>query len=389
MRRSQVRILVGPPKKMLLKDITTYFDRLFKKDLALSWDNCGLLIGDLNKKISRILVSLDVDLNVVEYAKQKKADLIFSHHPLIFNPVKRLTSGNENEKLIMEIIRSDIAVYSAHTNMDIADFGIGSHVMKILGLKHTGYMEPAGSQWYKFAVFVPKDYEAAVRVAMCDAGGGTWKNYSCCTFATEGKGTFRPGSDSNPFTGQRGVLSEVQEMRMECIISKEDISRLVDAVIKAHPYEEPAYDIYPIENRFTEGGLGHTGEFSEPLSTNDFLKRIKEGLGLKNLRFVFSKSESDVKIKKVLLINGSADSIAERLADFDFDALLCGEISYHICALISEKGKLVVETGHGESELVFNEIVLKMLERFKQENNLDLVLYKGEAPKNLWRYFIE
>ena len=151
MRRSQVRILVGPPKKMLLKEITTYFDKLFKKDLAFSWDNCGLLIGDLNKEISRILITLDVDSHAVEDAKQKKADLIFSHHPLIFNPIKKLTSESANEKIITDIIKNDIAVYSAHTNMDAAEFGIGSNLMKILGLNHLSYIEAAGSPWYKFS----------------------------------------------------------------------------------------------------------------------------------------------------------------------------------------------------------------------------------------------
>jgi dinuclear metal center YbgI/SA1388 family protein len=374
---------------MLLKEITTYLDKLFKKDLAFSWDNCGLLIGDLSKEITRILIALDVDFNAVRQAKDKRADLIISHHPLIFNPLKRLTSESVNEKIIMDVIKNDIAVYSAHTNMDAADFGIGSRILKELGLKQTGYLEPAGRRRYKFVVFVPADFEEKIRQAMCEAGGGTWKDYSCCTFGTEGKGTFRPGSSSSPFIGEKGMLSEVEEIRMECIVNGENLEKLSNSVIKAHPYEEPAYDIYALENRFPEGGIGQTAEFDVSVSAADFLKSVKEKLGLKNLRFVFSKPADDVKIKKVLLINGSADSVVENMLDFDFDALLCGEISYHNCAAVFEKGILVAEIGHAESEVVFTDMAWEIIDGFIRENKLDIVLYKGEKPINLWRYFIE
>jgi len=374
---------------MLLENITIYLDKLLKKDIALSWDNCGLLIGDLKKEISRILISLDVESNTVEYAIKNDIDLIITHHPLIFNPLKTLTTQKVTQQMVVDLIRNNIAVYSAHTNMDMADFGISSRIIKILGMKHAGYLEPFSSRWYKFAIFVPLDYEKVVRNAMCSARGGIWKDYSCCTFRTEGIGTFKPGSQSNPFIGNKNELTEVSEVKLECIVRKEDLSMLVSSVIRAHPYEEPAYDIYPIDNKFIEGGIGEIGEFEQPLVINDFLKLVKDKFDLKNLRFVFGKSSSDDKIKKVLVINGSANSIIESLSVYDFDALLCGEVNYHNCAKLFENGKLVVETGHGESEWIFIDIVFEILEKYKLENGLDLVFYKSSKPQNLWRYFIE
>jgi len=374
---------------MLLENITTYLDKVLKKDTALSWDNCGLLIGDLKKEISRILISLDINSGSIDFAIKNKVNLIISHHPLIFNPLKKITSQNITQKMVMDLIRNDISVYSAHTNIDIADFGISSRIIKMLELKHIGYLEPFSDRWYKFAVFVPLNYEKAVRDAMCKAGGGVWKDYSCCTFRGEGIGTFKPGSRSNPFVGSKNELTEVNEVKLECIVRKDNLNELVSSVMEAHPYEEPAYDIYPIENKFLEGGIGEIGEFDKPLIINDFLKLVKFTFGLKNLRFVFGKSSGNVKITKVLVINGSANSVIEGLSVYEFDALLCGEISYHNCALLLENEKLVVEMGHYESEWIFTDIMSEILERYKLENNPDIVIYKSSKPQNFWRYFIE
>ncbi len=374
---------------MLLKELTTYFDKLFKKKLALSWDNTGLLIGDLNKEISGIMVTLDADSAAIKQAKQKKVDLIFSHHPLIFNPVKRLTTEQENEKIIMDFIKNDIALYSAHTNMDVADFGIGARLLEELGLEPAGSLQTVTDDWYKFVVFVPLEYEIKIRDKMCSAGGGNWKAYSCCTFGTKGKGTFMPGHNSRPFIGNKNVLSEVNEIRLECVVSGQDLDGLVENVLKAHPYEEPAYDIYPLVNQFSEGEIGNIGEYKKPVSALNFLKEVKEKLRIKNFRFVLDKSIEDIKIKRVLLINGSAGSVIKSMTKHDFDALLCGELDYHNCALLFDKGKLVIEAGHGESEAIFTDIVLEMLKRFNKENNLNLALYKSDRQKNLWRYFIE
>lgn len=374
---------------MLLKELTTYFDRLFKKKLAFSWDNCGLLIGDLNKEISGVLVTLDADPAAIKQAKQKKANLVFSHHPLIFNPLKRLTTQNENEKIIMDFIKNDIALYCAHTNMDVADSGIGARLLEELGLEPAGSLETITDDWYKFVIFVPYDYEIKIREKMCSAGGGNWKAYSCCTFRTEGKGTFMPGESSKPFIGNKNVLSEVAEIKLECIVNSRDAEELVKAVLEAHPYEEPAYDIYPLKNHFAEGKIGNIGEYKMPVSALNFLKIIKEKLGVKNFRYILDKPANDVKIKRVLLINGSASSIIKNMTDFDFDALLCGELDYHSSALLFDRKKLVIEAGHGETEIIFTDIVIKMLEKFGEENKIQLALYKSDKPKNFWRYFIE
>jgi dinuclear metal center YbgI/SA1388 family protein len=378
-----------------LKELTEILNRQFHKEYALSWDNSGLLIGNFNEEINNILVAVDVNDSVINEAIKLKANLIFSHHPLIFSPIKNIISDNLQGQTILKLAEHKIAVYCAHTNYDLMENGLNDYIAKLLELENIRIIIPESLRWFKFVIFVPVEYEEKVRNAICLAGGGQWKNYSCATFKTLGKGTFKPENGSKPFIGEKGSLSIVEEARIECIVSEDKLNNLINNVLKSHPYEEPAYDIYPLENKFETGGIGRIGNLKKYLFLNDFLSFIKEKLNLNNFKyilkgnFVLKDKEKDKEIRKIAVVNGSVNSIIEDIRYLDFDALVCGEIGYHNAQMISESGKLVIEIGHGESELFAASHIFKILNDINEKMNFNLNIFKSKNNEILWRYLIE
>ncbi|HJX01694.1 MAG TPA: Nif3-like dinuclear metal center hexameric protein, partial [Candidatus Humimicrobiaceae bacterium] len=316
---------------MILKDLALCLDRIFNRRIALDWDKTGLQIGDQEKDIKKILVTLDITADEADEAVRTNSDLILSHHPLIFNPLDTILSSKNIEKEILKLIKNDIAVYSAHTNYDMMAGGLNDFIAESLGLININIIEEANEQWYKFVVFVPEEAAGKIRDVICKYGGGKWQNYSCCTFNIEGKGTFIPHEGSKPYTGKVGKMNFVDEIRIECIVNEMDLGKLVDSVVKAHPYEEVAYDVYKIDNKFKAAGLGRLGEFKKPQTFKSFSQKIKRVLGIEVFKWMYKKDvKVDAKkIGKAALVCGSANSLTGRLADIDCDLVVVGEISYH------------------------------------------------------------
>lgn len=374
---------------MKLRKLTEILDKNFHKEYSLSWDNTGLLIGNYNSETGKLLISLDVTGEVINEAISLNIDLIFSHHPLIFSPLKNIVSDNFSGQIILKLAANNIAVYCAHTNYDIMKGGLNDYIADILELEKVVSIIPNYTKWFKFAIYTPTDYEEKVRNTICLSGGGQWKDYSCCTFKTKGTGTFKPGENSKPFIGKKGSLSFADESRIECIISSEKLKNLIKNVLEVHPYEEPAYDIFPLENKFEEGGTGRIGDLKKSLYLNDFLSFIKEKLNVQNFKYILKDLIfADKKIRKIAVINGSINSIIENIADSDFDVLLCGEISYHNTLLLLEKDKMIIELGHAESELFAVNHIFKILTDINDDMNLGLKILKSNNKEPSWRYLI-
>src|SRR3989304_4600109 len=209
--------------------------------------------------------------------------------------------------------------------------GLNDFVAGILGFTNIEIIEERYEQWYKFVVFVPGEAAEEIRKIICQHGGGKWQNYSCCTFNVEGKGTFIPHKGSKPYTGKVGYMNYVDEVRIECIVNERELGSLIDAVVKAHPYEEVAYDVYKIENKFKGIGLGRWGELKKPQSFKSFTEKVKQELGIEVFSWMCKKDikVDDKKIGKVALVCGSANSLTQRLIGIDCDLVIVGEISYH------------------------------------------------------------
>ena len=239
------------------QEIMDIMERLAPCQLAEEWDNVGLLIGDPGDRVEGVLVSLDLTAPVLAEASAKGANLILVHHPPIFRPLKELRTDTPLGKLLADVLKEKMQVYAAHTNLDVAPLGVSQQLARKLELVETRILQPAGEdKLFKLVVFVPESHEAHVRKSLGDAGAGWIGNYSHCTFRTAGKGTFRPLEGADPFLGRVGQLEEAAEYRLETIVPQSRLQEVIKAMLASHPYEEVAYDLYPLSNRGRAYGLG-------------------------------------------------------------------------------------------------------------------------------------
>ncbi len=376
---------------MILKDLALCLDRIFNKHLALIWDKTGLQVGNLERDIKKILVALDITSDVAGEAVSTNSDLILAHHPLIFNSLDTILSSRTGERKILELIKNEVAVYCAHTNYDSMAGGLNDLVAGSLGLVNVKIIEEQYEQWYKFVVFVPGEAEEKIREVICRCGGGRWQNYSCCTFNIEGKGTFIPHEGSKPYTGKVGRMNYVDEVRIECIVNERDLDCLINAVVEAHPYEEVAYDVYKIENKFKGTGLGRWGELRQPQPFKSFGEKIRQELGIEAFGWM-SKEEIDTgdkKIGKVAVVCGSANSITQHLIDVECDLVIVGEIGYHNALRIVESGKILIAAGHGSSEALAVDGMAGRLKDFLEKEKIKIDILRSKSGYKSWRYKID
>lgn len=334
-------------------------DQLAPRYLAENWDNVGLLLGNPAQDINRILVVLDVTDEIVEYATSKQYDMIIAHHPLIFRPMKNLRTDLPQGKIISKLIKNDIAVFSLHTNLDIAKGGINDILAQKLNLQdimplNTSYCE----NLIKLVVFVPKDHVEIVRNAICKAGAGHIGKYDECSFKVQGIGTFRPLDGSSPFCGQIDKLEQVEEYRLETVMPSKIVNKVVKAMIKAHPYEEIAYDLYRLENSINENGLGRIGKLLKPISMKDFLEEVKIKFGINNLRFV---GENEKIIKKVAICSGSGSEFIVKSAYQGADVIITGDVKYHEAQQAIDNNINIIDAGHFGTEYHMAEFVAEYL----------------------------
>ncbi|MQL53145.1 Nif3-like dinuclear metal center hexameric protein, partial [Desulfofundulus thermobenzoicus] len=242
------------------KGICELLEGLAPLELAEPWDNPGWQLGDPGVPVERVLLSLDVDEGVCREAIEMSARLIITHHPLFFKEIKEIRLDSPRGALVAGLIKAGIGVYAAHTNLDSARWGVNDALARRLNLRDIQVLRPVREKYLKLVVFVPLDHVDGVREALGKAGAGWIGNYSDCTFGVQGTGTFRPREGTNPYIGTRGQLEKVPEVRLETILPKRLEKQVIEAMLRAHPYEEVAYDLYPLANSFPTGrGLGRVG----------------------------------------------------------------------------------------------------------------------------------
>jgi len=357
-------------------DIINLLNQWAPSYLIDEWDNTGFQIGDLDKEVKKVLISLDLSREVFEKAVEEGAQMIITHHPIIFKPLKAIRKGNYKEGLIYDIIKADMVVYNAHTNLDLTIGGVNDALAHLLEIKNIQplkvvYEEPL----YKLVVFVPNSHAELIRQVLGDAGAGWIGNYSHCTYNVEGVGTFLPQENTNPFIGEAGRLEKVDETRIETIVKEKDLKEVVNKMIKAHPYEEVAYDIYPLKNRGHIYGYGRIGEIDEkPLL--DYLDMVKKQLDIGHLT-VYGKM--DRLVNRVAICGGSGSS-------FIYDAYLkgaqiyiTGDVKYHEAQYGTELGLTIIDAGHYHTEKVILPVIKGYLEE-KIEEDIVIDLYQHSSP---------
>lgn len=330
---------------MIIKDITDFIENLAPVQLQETYDNAGLIIGDKNTEIKQILVCLDVTENIVDEAIEKKCQLIISHHPLIFKGIKKINGNNSIEKIIIKAIKNNIAIYAVHTNLDNVINGVNSVLAEKLGLKNQRSLQPKKDIFRKLVFFCPVIHADRVRKAIFEAGAGKIGNYDSCSFNTEGEGSFKAMENANPFVGEPGKLHFEKEIRIETIYPFYLESKIIEALLQSHPYEEVAYDIYKLENYFSQIGSGIIGEIDETDELN-FLSQIKN---ISNCKCIRHSDLLDKKIKKVAICGGSGSFLIKDAIAAKADIFISGDIKYHDF-FEAENKILIADIGHYESE---------------------------------------
>jgi len=341
----------------LLKDIISEIEAFAPPSLQESYDNSGLQTGNRNMEISGILITLDLTEKVIEEALANNCNLIVSHHPITLSGIKKLTGESVTEKILINAIKNNIAIYAAHTNLDSVNGGVSSILADKLGLINQEILEPRKSLLVKLVTFVPQEHALKVREALFNAGAGKIGNYDRCSYNVNGEGTYTPGQGTNPFAGETGKLHTEPEVRIEVILPKYLQTGIIKTLLSIHPYEEPAYDIIALENEWNEVGFGVIGNLPKKTSANVFLKKLKTITKAGCIRY----TESDKKnVQTIAVCGGSGSFLLKQAIKKKADAFITGDFKYH--QFFEGENKIIIaDIGHYESEQFTKELFFKLL----------------------------
>ncbi len=344
---------------MILSDITSHLNSQIPLSLQESYDNCGLLIGDLHEEIIGALICLDITKEVMDEAIEKKCNLIISHHPMIFAGIKSLTGRTDTEKLVIRAIQNKIAVFAIHTNLDNHYEGVNKTLSSKLGIVNAEILKPMPDKLRKLVTFCPSSHAAQVRDAIFEAGAGQIGNYDSCSFNATGEGTFRALAGANPFVGESGKLHFEPETRIETIFPSYLENAVISALKKVHPYEEVAFDIYPLTNLHHRIGAGMIGNLPEAVDAEEFLISVKKILNLGCIRHTNLKNK---KIQRIAICGGSGSFLIHDAISCNADIYMTGDIKYHDF-FIPENKMILADIGHYESEQFTKELIYTFLNK--------------------------
>ncbi len=349
---------------MTVREVTSIMESFAPLAFQEDYDNSGLIVGDANMEVTGVLLTIDVTPQVVAEAVAGGANLIVAHHPVIFKGLKRITGKSYVEQVVVDAIRNNIAIYAAHTNIDSVQGGVSFKMAEVLGLTNTQVLSPLTGQLVKLVTFVPTEYAEAVRQAMFNAGAGVIGNYDSCSFNIQGQGTFRAGDGTNPFVGEMGKIHFEPEVRVETIVPRHILNAVVKAMVEAHPYEEVAYDVYPLDLPYKKAGLGVVGDLPEPMNTIDFVKHVKQQFRAPCVRYTNPVKDF---ISRVAICGGSAISLLNDAIAANADVFITADVKYHQF-FDAENRIVILDIGHFESEQftidIFYDLLSKKISNF-------------------------
>ena len=368
---------------MKVKDVAEQIEKIAPLALAQDWDNVGLLIGDPQRNVKNILLTIDVTGGVVAEAKRLKTDLIISYHPVIWDGLKKITADGPGS-IVYDLIRSKIAVFSIHTALDSATGGVNDGLAEVVGIcdgKPIGdYVDnPAGDN-YKLVVFVPVESAAKVSNAVFAAGAGAIGNYSNCGFGAEGTGSFLPLKGAKPAIGRKGRLEKVAEIRFETIVPAEKLDGVIAAMKKAHPYETPAFDCYKLYDTPGKFGLGRIGRLDKPMQLDKIIERIKKHTGAKVIGIVGDKKRL---VKTAAVCAGACGKIINSVIAAKADLYLTGELKHHQALAAQQAGVTCICLSHTVSERFILKKFAKQLQ--KQIKQVKIRISRKDKEPFKWK----
>ncbi len=344
---------------MKLHELTNYLEEMAPLAWQESYDNSGLIVGQPDMEISSAIISLDCTEEVVEEAIQRGANLIISHHPIVFKGLKRFNGSNYVERVVMKAIRHDIAIYAIHTNLDNVALGVNNKIADRLMLENRQILAPKKQVLQKLVTYVPVAQAEEVRNALFHAGAGKLGKYGDCSFNTPGTGTFKALAGANPFVGEIGERHQEEEIRVEVLLPANIQRKVVAALKQAHPYEEVAYEILTIENQYFELGSGMVGTLAEPMNPIGFLAYLKKELNAQVIRHTTLPQH---KIQKIAVCGGSGSFLLQDAIRSGADVFVTSDFKYH--EFFDAEGKIVIaDIGHFESEQFTQELLLEVIQK--------------------------
>ncbi len=343
---------------MKLREITAVMEEFAPLSYQESYDNSGLLIGDYDMEVKGILLCIDVTDAVIDEAISLGVNLIISHHPLIFSGLKRVIGDNLVERCVIKAIKSNIAVYSAHTNMDNVFEGVNGVIADKLELQNRRILKPMNDTLVKLVTFAPKLHVQFVREAIFKAGAGHIGHYDSCSFNSEGYGSFRPNDEAKPFVGELNKIHYEEEHKIEVIVPKHLMYKVQVALIQAHPYEEPAYDFYPLLNTH-QLGSGMIGELKQPMEEKDFIAKLKKVFKTNTFKHT---SFLNKQISKVALCGGAGSFLLNNAIRENADVFISADFKYHDYFEADNK-ILIADVGHYETEQFTKELFYNIIQK--------------------------
>jgi dinuclear metal center YbgI/SA1388 family protein len=350
-----------------IADVTSALEDWAPPGSAQDYDNVGLQVGNANRPVTSALLALDATPQVLDEARAHDAELVVTHHPLLFQPLDGVTADGYVSGLALRFAEAGIGLYSIHTNLDAAPQGVSFALADRLGLSDVGFLDGFEDTLYKLAVFVPKDAFDDVRRALADAGAGQIGDYEACAFATEGTGFFKPGNDTDPHIGTAGgEVESAAERKLEAEVARWDLGTVMAALQDAHPYEEVAYDLYPVKQKNSRAGLGALGHLDEPMPLSAFLERVATRLDAGSLRYA---GDPDATVERVAVCGGAGSDFIGTARGAGADAYVTADVKYHeFFDVLDAEGSpqmALIDPGHYETEALTETLLRDWLqERF-------------------------
>lgn len=369
---------------MIVRDVQDILESWAPKEIAWERDNIGLQVGSMNRRVRKILVALDATDEVLQEAREKNIDLIVSHHPLLFHPVRSVTPEDRVGRLVQRLAQSGIALYSAHTNLDFTRGGVSFALADRLGLHDLDFLQKDQSVLKKIVTFVPPAHAEAVAAAMASAGAGTIGNYESCSFRVEGTGTFKAAAGARPFIGGTGSLEKVDEVRLEMILPRWRLNDVVGAMRRAHPYEEVAYDVYDLGNTGDSYGSGVIGELRKPMPLSKFLAHVQRTLRVPGVRYAGRLRHS---IRRVAACGGSGSGYLQAAIQRGADAFVTSDVSYHAFQDCDDRLALI-DAGHYETERPVIPRIVEYLKTQLGRRRERVKVFPSSRMKNSVQYYM-
>jgi dinuclear metal center YbgI/SA1388 family protein len=348
-----------------VKDIVRWMEAWAPPSFAEPDDKIGLQVGSMSAPVTRIAVALDVTQAVVKEAADQGAELIVAHHPILFRPMQAIRTDQPDGQLIQMLLQHQISVFAAHTNLDVAPGGVNDLLADALGLNNCKPLKTTGTDpLYKVAAYVPGSHMEAVQNAVFAAGAGHIGKYSRCGFTVEGMGTFLPESGASPFIGEPGRLERVREGRFETIVPASRKPAVIEAMKRAHPYEEVSYDVYRVERSGQPYGLGRIGTLPAAMPLRDFAEHAKTAFGVPRLRYVGDDARS---VRKVAVLGGSGRSYVKHALAAGADVFVTGDLDHHTSHDAWAAGLALVDPGHHIEQIMKHGVADRLRERAASE----------------------